>query len=160
MKKYLLLIIAAILFASCSDDAVGPDEDVLFEPTGFMLNLNETTHLYYNNGELDPEKGDTLIIEWYLGERTYDVKYLDIEGNILEYPDPLEYYTYAEVLNSSDIDEKKALATAFNDILSVTPHDEGETVFTYTVTKSDGTVILEAVDIPLSVRRPQATIKK
>ena len=160
MKKYLLLIITTILFASCSDDAVGPSEDVPFEPTGFMLTYNDGTHLYYNNGKLDSDKGDTLIIEWYLGERTYDIEFLDKDGKTLSDPDPLKYYTYVEVFNSSDIDEKKALATAYNDKLSVTPHDEGETIFLFRVTKSDDTEIFEAVDLPLSVRRPQATTKK
>lgn len=159
MKKYLLFIITAILFVSCSDDGISP-VDTPFEPTGFILLHNDSIHIYYNNGQLDPEKGDTLVLDWYLGEKTFDIQMLKKDGELLENPDPLEYFTYAEVTNRSQIDDKKVFATAYNFKLSMTPHDEGKTDFLFRLTKSDGTLVLEAKEIPIIINRESHSSKK
>lgn len=151
MKKYLLLILFAILFVSCSDDGVSPETP--FEPTGFILSLNDSVHIYYNNGQLNPDMGDTLVLDWYLGEKTFDIQMLNKDDELLENPDPLDYYTYVEVTNRSQIDDKKVFATAYNFKLSMTPHDEGKTDFLFRLTKSDGTLVLEAKEIPVVINR-------
>lgn len=160
MKKYLLLIITTILFASCSDDVVGPGDKTPFEPTGFILSSQDSIHIYYNNGELNRDKGDTLILDWYLGEKTFDIQMLNKDGVLLDNPDPLDYYTYAEVTNKSQIDDRKVFATAYNFNLSMTPHDEGTTDFLFRLTKSDGTLVLEAREIPIIINRASISTKK
>lgn len=151
MKNLFILLIFAVVFAGCSDEKSNPiTPDKPFEPTGFMLVRNDSTYIYCNNGELDPMRGDTLTIDRYKGEVTYDVKFLDKDGNTLKDPDPLKYTIYVDVTNRSTIEDKKAFAGAYNFKVSFTPDEQGDTDFLFELKKDDKR-ILYVTGIPLHI---------
>lgn len=152
MKKILVLLALSLFFIGCSDDSVKPIEEVPFEPTGFTFSLNDSIHLYCNNGQLDHIKGDTIKLDWFAGEKTFKIDFLDKDGKVLKDPDPLIYTTYAKVLMHSTKEDERAFATAFNFSLSVTPHDEGIAHFEFQLNKASELLI--GVDsIPVLIYR-------
>ncbi len=152
MKKILVLIAISLFFIGCDEDPVKPVEEVPFAPTGFTFSLNDSIYIYCNNGQLDPLKGDTIRMDWYGGEMSFDIDFLDKDGKTLNDPDPLVYTTYAYVWEHSTKEDKRAFASAYNFLISITPHDEGIAHFIFELKKDDE--ILIAVDsIPIIIYR-------
>ena len=144
MKKLLFILLASVIVTSCSDDEVKPEPEVNFEPTGFTLTLNDSIYSEYQNGEYMSD-ADTIRMDWFEGEKTFDINFMDKDGKFYEDLDPLKYVTFAEVTNRSTIEDPIVHGTAFNFILSFTPHDEGVTDFLLQVTREeDGEIIFKA----------------
>lgn len=152
MKKILVLFAISLFFIGCNEDPVKPIEEIPFEPTGFTLSLKDSVHLYCNNGQLDHIKGDTIKLNWFLGEKNFDIDFLDKDGKVLKDPDPLVYTTYAKVWKHSTKEDERAFASAINFFLSLTPHDEGIAHFIFEL-KKDGKVLIEVDSIPVIIHR-------
>lgn len=144
MKNLLLVLFSCLILVSCSDDEVQPEPEVNFEPTGFTLTYNDSIYTEYQNGEYMSD-ADTIRMDWFEGEKTFDINFMDKDGNFYENVDPLDYVTFAKVTNRSEIEDPIVHGSAFNFILSLTPHDEGVTDFLLQVTREeDGEIVFKA----------------
>lgn len=154
MKNILLISLFALLFIGCDESSVTPieDKDIPFEPTGFTLSMNDSIHLYCNNGQLDHLLGDTIKLNWYFGEKSFDINFLNSKGETLKNPDPLKYITFADIIEHSTKEVKRAFASAYNYTLSITPHDEGVAYLVFNL-KKEGKVIVNQDSIPIVIYR-------
>lgn len=138
MKSLILVLFSCLILASCSDDDgdVNDPDPVVFEPTGFTLTYNDSVYTEYQNGEYMSD-ADTIRMDWYQGEKTFDINFMDKDGKFYENVDPLKYVTHADVINRSSIEDPIVHGTAYNFLISLTPHDEGVTHFFLKVTDDD-----------------------
>ncbi len=150
MKNILVLFALALFFIGCDEDPVKPIEETPFIPTGFTFTLNDSIHLYCNNGQLDNVKGDTIRLNWFKGEQSFKINYLDKDGNVLKDPDNLVYKAYAKTWKHSTKEDERAFASAFGYTLSLTPHDEGIAHFIFKLEK-EGNPVVEQDSIPILI---------
>lgn len=139
MKNLILLLFSSLILASCSDDNGGgtdPDPEVNFEPTGFTLTYNDSIYTEYQKGEYMSD-ADTVRLDWYLGERTFIINFMDKDGNFYENVNPRNYTTFAETFNDSRLEDPIVHGSAVDFKLSLTPHDQGFTHFLIRVTKEE-----------------------
>lgn len=154
MKNILFLTLISIFIFGCNESSVNPIDkpEVPFEPTGFTLSMNDSIHLYCNNGKLDHLRGDTIKLNWYFGEKSFDINFLNSKGETLKNPDPLKYITFADIIEHSTKEVKRAFASAYNYTLSITPHDEGVAYLVFNL-KKEGKVIVNQDSIPIVIYR-------
>jgi hypothetical protein len=152
MKKILVLIAISLFFIGCDEDPVKPVEETPYLPTGFTLTLNDSVYLFCNNGQLDHIKGDTIRMDWYSGEKNFNIDLLDKDDNVLKDPNPLVYTTYAKVWKHSTKEDERAFASTVNFFLSITPHDEGIANFVFEL-KKEGETVFKVDSIPVIIYR-------
>jgi|GEM_PF-1698621 hypothetical protein len=152
MKNILVLFALALFLISCDEDPVKPVDEVPFVPTGFTFSLNDSVHIYCNNGQLDHLRGDTIKMNWYAGEKSFKIDFLNTDGVTLDNPDPLVYTTYANILEHSTKEDKRAFASAYNFTLSITPHDEGIAHLVFKLNK-EGETLINVDSIPVVIFR-------
>lgn len=138
MRSLILVLFTSLILASCSDDGggVNPDPEVNFEPTGFTLTYKDSIYTEYQKGEYMSD-ADTIRMDWFKGERTFDINFMDKDGKFYENVNPRDYNIYAETINRSTIEDKIVHGSAIDFELSFTPHDQGITHFFLRVNKEE-----------------------
>ena len=147
MKSLILVLFSCLILVSCSEDGGGgiePEPEVNLEPTGFTLTYKDSIYTEYQKGEYMSD-ADTVRLNWFAGERTFDINFMDKDGNFYENVNPRNYITFAETFNGSELEDPIVHGSAIDFELSLTPHDQGVTHFLIRVTKEeDGSEIFFA----------------